>query len=409
MYTLERAYRRKDRRSGRWELFDVSTSKILTLQATHGEVRVVVSTPGLDAPVLKSFAWDAITPTLVNLTNTDLTFYQWLVSIGERTLPFDEKLFTFTSYYAQYMSAWSAGYKFEPINSAGTRTIGADLTDLRMSRADVDPTVLGQRALVSINGLYHRMDGGQNGCLVRGGMSSIRHSGENQIGLLAFSKVGRLQQIPITPDLVDVTDSGVYVGIPNNIDTTGKVPLFVLGGYLHAMDSVVRQLGDHLYKINIRNMRLLERYMESSKLLDLSSLPLDKYPAMQNNLLVDLKQFWSPEFIKAYLTLPQSFIVLVEAESLFHQLCPIDPLFPGRYLEVTTSYHPLMGVNGRGLEYTAQRQGHATVLCTCPNAQLNYDFAKRPYLQDGIVDDKLSIQSPAYNATAYLRKLGTER
>lgn len=409
MYTLERAYRRKDRRSGRWELFDVSTSKILTLQATHGEVRIVVSTPGLEGPVLKSFPWDGVVPSLKQVANPDITFYQWLVLVGERTLPFDKTLFTFTANYAQYMSAWCAEYEIEPSNRAGTRSVGADLPDLRISRSDVDPTVLGQRVMVSINGLYHRVDGGQAGTFVREGMTTIKKSGDNQIGLLAFSKVGKLQQIPITTDLVQVTDAGVLVRIPTTINTDGKIALFVIGGYLHCVDKAVKQLSEHLYKVDIRNMRLLERYMESRKLLDLSSLPLDTYPAMQNDSLVDLKQFWSNECITAYLTLSQSFIVLVETESLFHELEPLEPQFMGTYLEDETSYHALVGVNGRGLEYTAQRQGHATVLSTLPNAQLNYEFAKRPYLQDGIVDDKLSIQSPAYNATAYLRRLGTER
>ena len=100
------------------------------------------------------------------------------------------------------------------------------------------------------------------------------------MSLYSFREIGKLKHIRITEEMISrqldeiPLSNKIYIKLPEKIGT--KLPILILGGYMHIFDSnIFYMVDEQTLCINFMNYRWLERYYESLKYIDLSSLPID--------------------------------------------------------------------------------------------------------------------------------------
>lgn len=414
MYELTTAYSRKDRRNGRWEEVDLSDVPIKSLDQTHGDVWLLITYPSFNGT--KGLRLDSIQNLLNNATPT-VTVSEWLTAVGNTTLPFADSIPSFSEGYVRYTNAWHAGYQIDPISRIGTLEQGGskwDKQDLLIRRDDIDPEYLARNALFTVNGLFHIAEYGPQGVHLHNGNLSLRHANDNQVGVHSFADVGEVNYVPITDEMITAQHTnaplhkGVYVTLPESVDMMGKTYLLVLGGYLQALGKTYTRVGERTYRIELPNLMLLERYYDSWDDLDLSSgSGLTEYE--HNPSLLGVNELSQDSKIRHYLTLSQSFLVEVNAETFFQELIPLESAkLPGRYYDYEVTHYPVVGAYGRMLEYHPIVEDGVTVLCTSRNVRHRYDFHRRKWQDFAGVDDGRYPAHPFDHTHAFYRIMGTQ-
>lgn len=417
MYQILRAYSRLDQRAGRWsEIPSPGDIEVNTLAVTWGDVWVIVTYPSLDGE--KAFRFQDVYNLTVGVP-PDVTLQEWLSNIGNQTLPFAAEVPSFTPHYVRYVSAWAGGYSVDPISRGGTVEDNGsawEKEDLLIWRDDLDPAFLARRALFTVNGLFHKADAGPDGVHIYEGNTSLRTANENQIGVHSFNEVGDIAYVPITDDMVNPQrqdaplNHAVYLTIPDNVDIENKTLLLSVAGYLQVLGKTYTRVSDRTYRVQLPNLMLYHRYYDARGAMDLGSLPLTQYEF--NDGLVSVAEIHSDATIRAYLTLPQSFFVVVDAPSFFHELVPVENAgLPGRYLidTATNDYLPLIGAYGRALEYHSIKEDTKTVLSTTRNIRQHYDVETRRWRKGKAFDDGRTPDNPFHDTEAFFRVMGVER
>jgi hypothetical protein len=105
-------------------------------------------------------------------------------------------------------------------------------------------------------------------------------SQRNTMGLWSFRQIGKIKHIPITLSMIfkQANDSRFYekTYIKLNESVEGKTALLVLGGYLVLPDAgVFTHVGNDTYSLDISRLPIAERYFDSFKDIDYTSLGLD--------------------------------------------------------------------------------------------------------------------------------------
>jgi hypothetical protein len=285
-----------------------------------------------------------------------------LVINGNTTLPTVNSLPDLNVRSAKFRDAYVAGYKTKSVHPLYGENSAPDTRSavlLTRNNPTVDYTDFHNHCLVSVNGFYHMIDtNGTDGILVKDAMKSLRVSNQNQMGILSFKKIGSIKYIPITEDMISkhtLTEpyrSSMYLTIDE--DLTNKSALLVIGGYLHVNDNLTyTQVGVSEFKIDFSNYPILDRFYESSNYLDMSSLPLSTTP--RNKSQIDINELTGDACMKAFMTLSQSFFVIVDAPELVtnKQYIKRSNLF-GMYTSYITPTCPLVTGLGRHPEYIAR-------------------------------------------------------
>ncbi|QBJ02709.1 virion structural protein [Pseudomonas phage Psa21] len=414
MYTLVRSRYRADRRSGRWQEADLSNEIVTTLSTIYGDVVLYVEYPGAGKQQLKALKFDNVTTWMNNVSPT-ATVQEWLTSLGNQTLPFETTLPNETERLVRYAQAWHAGYTAQPkgrnlhINSTASKFVKEDLilTHPTHSYADYD-----KYCLTTVNGYFHISDYTVDGIRIMDGNRSVRRANNNQIGIYSFETVGALQKVPITAAMVRPQREGAplndaaYISMPAGIDIANKTVLLVVGGYLQVLGKVYKPVGDRTWRIEVGASMFLDRYIQSVKELDLDDLGLTIDP--KNPTLMSLAQMRSDEVVLKYLTLSQSFFVIVDTPSFFQDYEPIEWLrLPGRFIDPTGDNLPLVGAYGRMLDYHTIHEVDTFVYAGSNNIRHNYDANHRRWTTKALVDGGRYPADPFKHDEAFYRILGT--
>lgn len=345
-----------------------------------------------------------------------MTVPQWLTSLGNKTLPFATTVPDTTPKLVRYAQAWHCGYSFEPRERNGTVGTAGSVhakQDLIATHDKLDPIHINKYALFTVNGYFHLSDATELGVRIIGGNDTVRRGNNNQIGVYSFAEIGEIRKVPITEEMVKpqsesakLSDS-CYITIPEEVDIENKTVLMVLGGYLQVLNRTYVRTGARTWKIDLNNLMYLDRYIQSRKDIDMSSMGLENDEDNLSRMAVS--QLFGDVATMAYMTLSQSFFVVVDAPSFFEDFAPLEWCgFPGRYLNNTGEQLPVIGAYGRMLDYHTIHEEGKWVYCCVENWRYNYHAHTRAWRNFTSVDGGRYPAYPKSHAMAFQRLLGVE-
>lgn len=409
-YQLVAAKARSKGMDAVWSVVDITSMKIGELFLSFANVWMTLSHPAIETNTYLEL--DAVRDQLAAQYH-NYTIPQWLASIGNDALPTSVILPELRLRRVRYNDAWRAGYDVKPIDrfrNDDAEISHGDKHDLLLSKEGVDFQSYYRYAMVTVNGFFHRTGGSPTGLQVVDGGRTGRISNDNQIGIHSFVGVSTLDFIPITAGMVyKTTDAAklsdrAYVELPYNMED--KTLLLVLGGYLHVLDEVYTRIGPKSLRINFNKVALVERYFDSRKSIDLSSLPLTRDEDNPTHLSVS--EIFSDEVIKAYLSLPQTFLVVVNTKDFFvrrHQIT--NSQIPGRYeVPSNTERLPLFGAWGKACDYAIFPDYGVHVLACPENARQSYQFRTTDWRDLATINDSLNTYRPWNWASAHMLEMG---
>lgn len=389
MYTLVSAVAKQLSGNKDWVNVNISTMKLERVFALYSRVIVILN----NSFYTNQFALDLdlIRDEIVGL---DIAFPEYLVLNGNKTLPTTTTLPTIKETYVKYADAFRAGYKVTPISP--TASIDSVLpikekTMLHLARKGTDYKLFYESCLVNVNGYFHLTDYDENGIYIEDGMKSQFLSNKANIGICSFREIGKLTFKPITNPMIykqHATEElfhNTYIDVGQDI--TDKTVLLVIGGYLHGFgDDVVSRVSPTSLKIKFSNIPYLDRYYESRNYIDLSSLNLSSTSKSKTQIAVN--ELYSDEAIRAYFTLSQSFIVILDNPSIFTKKIPLHKTpFPDMFIAHQIPDKPLFVGAGKVTNYwTTYEDQQYSVTCD--------DTLRQNYVYDTIIaENNVSVNS----------------
>lgn len=288
----------------------------------------------------------------------------------------------------------------------------SELVDIELTRPQykTDMSLLHTHCLVSVNGYYHMTDtDGEKAYIVDGGITS-RYQDLAQVGLTSFLNIGQLEKIKIEEDDIstrlgsDQLKDTVVLTIDQ--DTTNKSFFLVLGGYLlMPQEGVFWQVGDHEYHLNLNRIPYLERLIESHHYINLESLELTYSELNKENL--NIQEIWSDRVIKKYLTLSQSFFVIVDRDNLFSNKIALRQMMsPGIFTAYQDPSYPLIVGTGKTAEYWKVHEDGHWAVTVLDNYYRNYIFNRQNQNTLVNVTGQLSFDRPFFYSQGFLLEIG---
>lgn len=282
----------------------------------------------------------------------------------------------------EYADIYLSGYKVKPCIIGEDTPVGTPLNllkDLVITKNyfNTDLSLLHTHSLLTLNGYIQPTDANvyKNEAYIVGGYDNTYYSHSNHIGLLSFLNLGSIDKYPIKDENIiyskdtDLVER-LYIHLPTSIEN--KTVMLSLGGHLILPDQ------DTLYATNTNvvclkphKLNLIEKYLESRKYVDLSSLNMDI--STNNPDMINIKQLYSNDTIKAWLQLPQSFIIVLDAkEVIYNRIYLRHGKLPGRYISYHRPTLPLILGHGRMAEYWVTEEDGVYELNTLATGYNNY-------------------------------------
>lgn len=320
MYKLVTAVLKEKNSSIPWSEVDISLTPIKDFFNNYISGYVVLTNDSLAGEHIvdyKTFITGNYPTPILNIN-----FNQWLALIGNRILPTIKEP-TFVEGEVFYSDAFKAGWKVtraHPISPNVENYTDAQLTDGFMTKSGLNMQNYPDSFLVTMNGLLHYSYISENGIKVKDLTKSFYKSNKQEVGIFSFTDVGKVTQVPITLDnLVSVNDTDNYrreFCVRTNVDLRGKTVWASIGGYLSFdLDQVsVNNPESGLVYINLSNDVIAKRVAHSCQLIDLDDLGVfipDFSPTSFN-----LDDFNTRLIMQRYLTLSQSFIIIIDTNNI---------------------------------------------------------------------------------------------
>jgi hypothetical protein len=410
MYTLVSAIGKRKAAGSRWVSIDISSIALNDVYHDYQEVYAVLSNSFYTGN--RTLLLSSIKNSVIAVTST---LPQYLQSIGNASLPVVDQLYQVETKWVHYNDAVKARYKIRPTPSNGhvDSTIPlSERTWLSITRPNTDYNLFFKSCLVSVNGLFHRTDTDGDRVYVLDGMKSCRISGENQMGITSFMNLGELEFTSITQQMIhrryvdEPLKQRVYIDI--GTAKPGKYPMLVVGGYLYILDERnFFQISDTVYGFNILNVPWRERFFESRKIIDLSSLELEEFIHNENQVVES--ELYSDINITKMFTLSQSFLVFIDNPDLFIEYDTLRrSKLPNMYTSFTEPKYPLSLGYGILGDYWSTKEHDQWSVTVQDSLKWNYIFNTVPEQDLVSYDNSVSPGDPIENSRCQFMRIGSD-
>jgi hypothetical protein len=410
MYSLVKAVGIKLEGNRQWAEIPVADMTFLDVYKQHRRVIFTLSNPVLTNNVALDFE------SIRDIAGTSpLTVSEWLVANGNKALPTVDRLPDPKPHWVLYQNGFRSGYKITPSHpdyGSDTEHPDSEKTALLLTKIGTDMTKFQKHVMVSVNGYFHRVDADTKRAWVYDGNRTGRFANLNAIGMHSFEQIGDIQYVPITPAMIFKQRADIplsekaYVDI--GVDCADKTILLVIGGYLSVLDkNTYYRVSDEQIAIDFRNYPLIDRILESQPFLDLSDLPIVKKADSPTTLSV--KNIYSDEFITAYLTMSQSFIVLVDNIDMFVEQVKLRRLRSHRtVLAYQKPVFPLITGLGKMAEYWSTKGVGNWALHLYDNQYHNRTFYTTGLTETDAVNGANQPLEPQWPSATYFLKIGSD-
>ena len=408
MYTLVSAVGKLASGKGRWQDVDIGEVIVSQLFIDYSAVIAVLSNPVIPNQVALN-----LEDIRAEAAGLNVTFNQFLIDNGNKTLPTSNTLPKLETKYATYMDAFHAGYAVTPIRldtSVDTDLPTSAKESVKLTRVvDTDWQLFGESILPTVNGFYHLLDWDTSGAYVIDAMRTAYVSGRNQLGLHSFRELGKIKCIPLKENMVykQIEDQPLYDAAYLKVegyDLSKYTVMLVVGGYLYVdEDQSFKVVGDHTIKFDFKNSSYINRIFESKPYIDLSPLGLSEYP--NNPTQVMMEELTSDAVITKYLTLSQSYVVLLDKQDVYVERETVKAAkIPGQYISGVYPKWPLQVGVGMMADYWAIADDGQWAL----NAFDGFFHNRVYYTRDpkdlfSIADSRISIDPVRYANGRFLK------
>lgn len=352
MYTLVSAIGKEKSDPRKWKQIDISNITLNDLFINFKTVLALLTDPYMDEPEV--FDIEAIR---VTHSGVNLTFNQFLIENDDSTLPTRAGSLDIKSVTAKYADAYRAGYSVNLISQTGvldSQEPKEDKTWLILQKEGLDYDLFTKHCLTMVNGFFHLCEANSDGAFIKEGAVSNRICGQSTVGIVSFKGISELKQIPITLDMIKPqADNPLHFRAVIDVgeDVTNKTVLLVVGGYLVLPGTGVFSLeSESRLLIDFNNYSIPNRFFESNNYLDYSSFVLDTPSTNSEQYILD--ELYGDEFIKSLLTMPQSFIVILDNPDVYFEQehVRVSPM-PGIYTSYVKPEYPLFVGQGMAANY----------------------------------------------------------
>jgi hypothetical protein len=376
MYTLVQAIAKPLGGGGRWITVELGEMLLPVVFSTYDRILVTLANAYLSHLVCLDLA-----DIRAEYGSQDITLNAVLAGLGNATLPTTDALPLLRTRYAKYNDVFKAGYKVKGIHP--TASPDADLpaserTWLLLTKPEVNYNLFYESMLVSVNGFIHATDASADGIYIKDGMVSKNLSGKAEMGIYSFRELGKLSFLPITDAMVYRQDPAQQfkdrVHVDLGVDVSNKTVMLVLGGYLHVLDGrTFYRVGDSTFAVVFNNLPYIERWMNSRHYLDLSSLNVEISTDNPSHFAVD--DLMSDAAIQAYLTLSQSFFVVLDNPNVFieRELIRASKM-PGLYVSDVAPIFPLQDELGKMVNFAYEYETGQYAITTTDAYRHDYNF-----------------------------------
>lgn len=420
MYTCVRALLRRHGGNQRLIETTVNVTPVRELVATYETVVLVLTNPALAKEVALDLA--AIEDIVYTLSPT-ITVDAWLFNNGSATLPTTDVVPKKTAGVVKSRDLFVAGYHAElshPTEGAGTQAPDYDLTNLLVTRGETVYKDVFDYGLFTVNGLCHIADYSSAGVYIKGGGRSVQYANRNMIGLNSFLDVGKLTCYPIVDNMILPTmntdvgaiplKEGILLKLPTNIDLSKKAVMVSLAGVLFHSSDHYRPVGKNTILLDWPSIPVMELFYNVRPFIDMSTFEAKLGRPEGHGDALDLNMANRDDSIKAFLKLPQSFIITVDTDNFFCDRIAVERTdLPGRYYHHERPRYPLQLENGFLMEYMTYNDDGVFVLAVDQNRINRYAHQTRPYkTEDNYVTGARQSSFPDFFGSAYLLEMGRD-
>lgn len=409
MYTFIKAIALARSIGSQWNEVDISNILVYDIYSTYTRVFLVLHNEVLDTE--QNIDFDSLRS---EFSSYQGTLTELLVEIGNRTLPSVPTLPSTLVKFAKYSDAIRSEYKIN-LTIAGQvlpeNYPQSELVDLKLTRPKyrTDMQLIHDYCMVSVNGYYHMTDAAGETAYVYQGGKTMHQSKLNHVGILSFYDIGRLQKIRLDPTRIipaDV-DSQLKDKLIFSIteDLAGKSFFLVLGGYMIFPDeNVFWQSSEQAFTLDLNKLPYVERLFESNKYIDLTPLGLTELPI--NPDAYNVPELFSDAVIRKYMTLSQSFLVLVDTPHLVTNKLHIrKSTLPGMFTCYQDPAYPLVVNYGKVAEYWKTEEDGYWSISVQDSFLRNYVLSEQPVQSEETITDQLRPDQPFFHSRGFLLEI----
>lgn len=413
MYSLVKSLARTRGRTGSWSETELSGVDVFKLWNDYSQIYLILTNPAFVGQVSLDLAKVRSRLTLVR---PGTTLAQWLTSLGSQSLPTTTTIPKINPKFVEYRDAVQAGYLMKPVHrtiGVGNDVLPSSADDLLLTKKGLTYKNFYDNCLVNVNGLLHYSDYDSAGIHVYGGGVTGRISNDNHVGVLNFTSLGGVSAIRITDKMISPggSDPALYVNtiISAPVSLANKTVMLSFMGYLLPLDRAFKRLGDSSFTLDLRNQIFADWYFEAKRLIDLSTV--EKHLTYKNGSYdqVGLDEFTGDAVIRAILTLPQSFLVVINNTDIYVDREQLGvSLTPDRYFTRTRPVWPVIFGKGRIFNYWSITEGDTYVLAGADNQRPEYNFETTDWGLQRSIDNTQDRHNPFRFSKAYFLKIGSD-
>lgn len=344
------------------------------------------------------------------------TVEQWLIDNADNALPEVGSIPDPTIRFVKYANAIQHGYKLNLVNKKYINKKlppDTELPDLQMSRPTLETNLelIHTHCLVTVAGFVHNTYTDGHRAYVENAGLILKKKHQAHVGIISFLDVGALKKVKIKPEAITRLDANTPLFnktiFTTEEDLTGKTVILCLGGYLIFLkEGLFYKVGEKSFALNLENAHYVERILESSEFIDLSSLGLSELD--NNPQAITTEELTSDDVIRKYFGLSQSFLAVVDTAGLNVEYNAVEKSrLPGNFWTRSEPYHPLMVGHGRLPAYWKIFENGAWVLRMDDNYMRNYAVSHRPIQHVKVLTDFLTNTRPSEVSSGYMLKIST--